>query len=429
MAANVTTLALRVELLERRLAANGAATHTHGAADTFWLLFCGALINFMQVGFAMLETGSVRHKNSMNILIKNLLDVCSGALAWFAFGSSIARDGEGAVFGAATRSLFNVIEAAEADEDADGYLLASWSFQFVFAATATTIVSGAMAERTQILAFLCSSFLASGLIYPVVARWVWCPKGWLAVSNPEAVMGGMLDFAGSGVVHLTGGFMSLCGAAIVGPRRGRFDEYKQPTPMPGHNAALQVLGTFFLWIGWYGFNPGSTLRISTPHMSRVAARTVLTTTLSAVAGGMACCFGNKLLISKTWQVMAVCNGILAGLVSITASCSVVPPPVAILIGALGGVVYLLASHLTLHVLKVRAQPECEWDGPRPSLTRRGVAVIGRSTIRWTPSPCTEAAGCGASWRPRSSPPPSTLAALAWRGPGPSTVSDCASPAR
>ena len=119
-------------------------------ASSVGLLFCGALVNFMQVGFAMLETGSVRRKNSMNILIKNLLDVCSGALAWFAFGSSIARDGEGAVFGMHSRSLFNVVEAEDGEGDADGYLLASWSFQFVFAATATTIVSGAMAERTQV---------------------------------------------------------------------------------------------------------------------------------------------------------------------------------------------------------------------------------------------------------------------------------------
>ena len=166
MTTNMSTLVLRVELLERHLDSEQSAfgaQHIHGASDTFWLLFCGALVNFMQVGFAMLETGSVRQKNSMNILIKNLLDVCSGALAWFAFGSSIARDGEGAVFGGASRSLFNVIEAedGEGDADADGYLLASWSFQFVFAATATTIVSGAMAERTQILAFLCSSFVAS----------------------------------------------------------------------------------------------------------------------------------------------------------------------------------------------------------------------------------------------------------------------------
>ena len=193
MASNMSALVLRVELLERRLSGDPADQHIHGASDTFWLLFCGALVNFMQVGFAMLETGSVRRKNSMNILIKNLLDVCSGALAWFAFGSSIARDGEGAVFGMHSRSLFNVVEAEDGEGDADGYLLASWSFQFVFAATATTIVSGAMAERTQILAFLCSSFLASGLIYPVVARWVWCPKGWLAITNADAVQGGMLD--------------------------------------------------------------------------------------------------------------------------------------------------------------------------------------------------------------------------------------------
>ena len=135
--ANTSALVLRVELLERRLSGDGSAEqHIHGASDTFWLLFCGALVNFMQVGFAMLETGSVRQKNSMNILIKNLLDVCSGALAWFAFGSSIARDGDGAVFGMHSRSLFSVVEAdGQAEDgqgDADGYLLASWSVQFGF---------------------------------------------------------------------------------------------------------------------------------------------------------------------------------------------------------------------------------------------------------------------------------------------------------
>ena len=237
-------------------------------------------------------------------------------------------------------------------EDTTGYTLAGWFFQYVFAAAAATIVSGAMAERTALSGYICYTVVITSFIYPVVVHWGWSGDGWISAFNSNSFMGGVQDFAGSGIVHMTGGNAALVGALIVGPRTGRFDEKKKPLPMPGHSSTLQVMGTFILWLGWYGFNPGSTLGLSPANYARDAARVVVTTTLSAAAGGVTVIILEKLCGDKTWNIGAVCNGILGGLVSITAGCSVLMPWASVLAGFIGGFVYFGSSKCVLYLCKV-----------------------------------------------------------------------------
>jgi len=328
-------------------------------ADTFWLMLCGFLVFFMQCGFALLEAGTVRAKNTKNILLKNLLDACVGALIWWSVGFMIAYDsgagfiGASATTGAAPSFFLNGYTGNA--EDTTGYAMAAWFFQYVFAAAAATIVSGAMAERTALTGYICYTCVITAFIYPVVVHWGWSADGWFSAFNGSPsppLLGGVQDFAGSGIVHMTGGVAALVGAAIVGPRTGRFDEKKKPLPMPGHSSTLQVMGTFILWLGWYGFNPGSTLGLAPSNYARDAARVVVTTTLSAATGGVTVILLEKLCGDKTWNVGAVCNGILAGLVSITAGCSVLMPWAAVIAGFIGGFVFFGSSKCVLKLMKV-----------------------------------------------------------------------------
>jgi len=324
-------------------------------ADTFWLMICGFIVFFMQCGFALLEAGTVRAKNTKNILLKNLLDACIGALIWFTVGFMVAYDaGHGIIGGTATTgaapSFF--LGGTFAAEDSTGYTAAGWFFQYVFAAAAATIVSGAMAERTALSGYICYTVIITMFIYPVVVHWGWSGDGWISAFNSDALLGGVQDFAGSGIVHMTGGWAAFVGAAIVGPRTGRYDEAKKPLPMPGHSTTLQVMGTFILWLGWYGFNPGSTLGLSATNYARDAARVVTTTTISAATGGLTVVVLEKLLGDKTWSVGAVCNGILGGLVSITAGCSVTYPWSAMVIAMIGGCIYFGTSKCMLYLVKI-----------------------------------------------------------------------------
>ena len=249
---------------------------------------------------------------------------------------------------------------SDTSEHATGYTFALWFFQYVFAAAAATIVSGAVAERAQLMAYLIYSSVITGLIYPVVVHWVWDTNGWASAFNGHPgdaapLMGGQIDFAGSGVVHMTGGVAALVGAAIIGPRSGRFEgggRVGKPVPIKGHSSVLQVMGTFILWLGWYGFNPGSTLGLSPANYARDAARVVVTTTLSAAAGGVTVIILEKLCGDKTWNIGAVCNGILGGLVSITAGCSVLMPWASVLAGFIGGFVYFGSSKCVLKLCKI-----------------------------------------------------------------------------
>ena len=226
-------------------------------------------------------------------------------------------------------------------------------FQWAFAAAAATITSGAMAERTQFAAYLGYSFLLTAFVYPVVVHWVWDSNGWMSAwGGDDSNALSVIDFAGSGVVHMTGGVAGLMGAIMVGPRTGRFGPDGKPVPMPGHNAALVVLGTFILWVGWYGFNPGSQLAISDGVSAEVTARVAVITTLAAAAGGVTAMILHYSLY-KVWDLIAVCNGVLAGLVSITAGCPVIEPYAAVIAGA-GGAVILWATGKLLLKLKIDA---------------------------------------------------------------------------
>mmetsp|Transcript_22429 Transcript_22429/g.71736 ORF Transcript_22429/g.71736 Transcript_22429/m.71736 type:complete len:458 (-) Transcript_22429:242-1615(-) len=353
------------------------------ALDAFYLLIMGVFVFFMQCGFALLEAGTVRSKNTKNILLKNLLDACLGAIIWWAWGMGVAygdsgsedgnvfigtaSGGAGAFFAAGWGTDFNPY---------DGYTISLWFFQYVFAAAAATIVSGAVAERAQLVAYLIYTSVITGFIYPVVVHWVWCSNGFLSgaftTDKSKTILGGCLDFAGSGVVHMTGGIAALCGAFIIKPRIGRFDENGNAVPMPGQSTPFQVLGTFILWMGWYGFNPGSTLGITPSGYGSIMARAAMCTTLSAAVGGITVVFFDR-IFSKTYDVGMVCNGILAGLVSITAGCACMLPWAAFLTGFIGAFVYYGASKL---MLKLKIDDPLDAFAVHGACGFWGVAAVG-----------------------------------------------------
>jgi Amt family ammonium transporter len=314
--------------------------------DNFYSLVCGAFIFLMQCGFAMLCAGSVRQKNVKNIMLKNILDACGGALGFWSIGFSLAYDGGGSFVGVeATKFFLNGY---------DGYI--DFFFQFTFAATAATIVAGTIAERCKMSAYLCYSVFLTAFVYPVVVHAIWNGDGFISAFAENLMFGvGMIDFAGSGVVHMTGGITALVAAIILGPRMGRFyDEdgnpLDEPVDFPAHSVALQVLGTFILWFGWYGFNPGSTLAISPAGYGEVAALCAVTTTLSAASGCVSSLFTDTIIGMLTtgeaeYDLTMAMNGCLGGLVGITANCCVVEPWAAVLIGIASGWVYVGSSKL------------------------------------------------------------------------------------
>lgn len=302
--------------------------------DTQFLLTSGYLVFIMQAGFAMLEAGSVRAKNTINVLLKNVLDACVGAIFWYLLGFAFAYgEDAGGFIGSDDFALSRSND------------FATWFFQWAFAATTATIVSGAVAERTKFVAYICYSIFLTSFVYPVVVHWVWATDGWISAFNPDIFNStGMVDFAGSGVVHMVGGWAGLCGAFMVGPRIGRFDENGEPVPIKGHSVTLQVLGTFFLWYGWYGFNPGSALALI--DYSKTIARTAVTTTMGAAAGGVTVLIVTYLRTGH-YDLSQSLNGVLGGLVSITASCPVIEPWSALLAGFVGGFVLMGWSKLML----------------------------------------------------------------------------------
>mmetsp|Transcript_28274 Transcript_28274/g.72706 ORF Transcript_28274/g.72706 Transcript_28274/m.72706 type:complete len:447 (+) Transcript_28274:359-1699(+) len=296
----------------------------------FWLLFGAFLVFFMQCGFALLEAGSVRAKNTKNILLKNVLDACVGAILWYLVGYPLAYGKDSGKFIGTTWDIISGCGDYSA-----------WMFQWAFAATAATIVSGAVAERCKFLGYLIYSTILTAFIYPVVAHWGWSGAGWLAAKPAGALPGnGFHDFAGSGIVHMCGGGASLMAAIAIGPRHGRFTP-DGVADMPGHSTVLAALGTFILWFGWYGFNPVSTLSYEGMYL---ASRVAVTTTLSAASGGVGTSIIHVLHKNQP-DVGPALNGILAGLVSITAGCAVVEPYAAIIIGFIGAPVYYYASML------------------------------------------------------------------------------------
>ena len=310
------------------------------AIDTTWLLVAATLVLFMQAGFALVESGFVRSKNVTNILMKNVLDACFGALVYFSVGFGLAygaAEAANGFYGAGSFFLVGV----------DDY--ATFFFQFVFAATAATIVSGAMAERTKFSAYIVYTVFITGMIYPIVTHWIWDGNGFLTAFRDDPMNGvGMVDFAGSTVVHSVGGWAALVGAIMVGARKGRFVN-GQVNAFPGHSLPLGVLGVFMLWVGWYGFNAGSTLGLS-GGMAEIAARVAVTTTLAAGAGG-----ASAMLISWVRQgksdLSLTLNGILGGLVAITAGTATLEPWAAIVAGVVAGFIIVFGVAL-LDTLKI-----------------------------------------------------------------------------
>ena len=297
-------------------------------ANYLWTLVAAALVFFMQAGFAMVEAGFTQAKNSINIMMKNLMDFSIGSIAFWAVGF-------GLMFGVSATGWFGTSGFFLSDftPDGDPWVLAFWMFQVVFAATAATIVSGAMAERTKFTGYIVYSIFISGLIYPVFGSWAWGSllngSGWL-----EGF--GFIDFAGSTVVHSVGGWAALAGAIVLGPRLGKYTKDGKIKPIMGHNIPLAALGVFILWLGWFGFNPGSTTTADTS-----IAMIFVNTNLAAAAGACLAMIVSWAKFGKPEVGMSL-NGALAGLVAITAGCANVSPGSSIIIGAIAGVIVVFS---------------------------------------------------------------------------------------
>ncbi len=310
--------------------------------NTLWVIITAALVFWMQAGFAFVEAGLTRSKNTTNILFKNLIDFVFASLAFWAFGYAFMC---GASVGGFIGSTGFFVDSKLADV-AGLPVLAFWFFQLVFAGTAATIVSGSMAERTKFSSYLIYSFFISAIIYPVSGHWIW-GGGWLATLPFGA---GFKDFAGSTVVHSVGGWLALIGAMALGPRIGRFTRDGKPIAIPGHSISLVVLGVFILWLGWFGFNPGSQLAINGGNAD-VVSLVAVNTNLAAAAGGIVAMILTWLFVAKKPDLGTTLNGVLAGLVAITAPCAFVTPGYSLLIGAIGGVVVVYGAIL-LEKLKI-----------------------------------------------------------------------------
>ncbi len=303
------------------------------AFDMIWLVVAAALVFFMQAGFAMVETGLTRAKNAGNIIMKNLMDFSVGAIAYWAVGWALMYgESSGGFIGTSQFFLAGAESATYRD----------WFFQVVFAATAATIVSGAMAERTKFSGYLLYSVFISGIIYPISGHWIW-NGGWL--SNL-----GFHDFAGSTVVHSVGAWAAMVGAILLGARRGKYVKVNGKVTVkaiPGHNMPLAALGVFILWFGWYGFNAGSTLSGTDSDIAFVAT----TTTLAAGAGAIAAMFTSWIWFKKPDPSFSL-NGALAGLVGITAGTWVISPGMSIVVGLIAGVIVVLSVEFFDKVLHI-----------------------------------------------------------------------------
>jgi len=333
------------------------------AINIVWTLLTGFLVMFMQAGFALLETGLCRKKNAANVMAMNFLVYGIGIIGFWSIGFGLQMGGIGAMTtfgGDATLSSEFTIDVAGKSFGLfgmDGFFLTldkytpavatMFFFQMVFMDTTATIPTGAMAERWKFVSFVLFSFAISTVIYPVYANWVW-GAGWLSTLGVNYGLGhGHVDFAGSSVVHLTGGIAALLGARRIGPRIGKYDRTGRAVPMPGHNIPMALLGAFILAFGWFGFNPGSTLAGTDTRIAIVAVNTML----ASAAGAFAAALYVSMRYGKpdpTW----LANGMLAGLVAITAPCAFVGAPEAVLIGAVAGVLVVVSATFIEQTLKI-----------------------------------------------------------------------------
>ncbi|ARV07962.1 ammonium transporter [Polaribacter sp. SA4-10] len=297
------------------------------AIDTIWVAICAAIIFFMEGGFALLEAGFVRSKNAMSIIAKVIIDITFGGIAFYMVGFGIAYGNSNGWF---------AFDMGITTEDLGLGLTVSnklfWFIQLGFAIAAISIVSGAVAERMKIWTYAVYVFIFCAIMYPLVANWVWNPNGWLAVR-------GFNDFAGSAAVHAMGGFSALAAAIVLGPRIGKYSKDGEANAIPGHNLPLAAVGAFILWFGWFAFNPGSTLGAvgNWELIGTVAANTFL----ASAAGGISTMFYTYFRYGQIDITMTI-NGVLAGLVAITAGCNVVDTNSAIIIGLFAGVLVDIA---------------------------------------------------------------------------------------
>ena len=301
-----------------------------GVLNAIWITVAAVLVIFMNAGFGMLETGFCRQKNAVNILSKNLIVFALATLAYWALGFSFMFGNGSSFIGLSGWFLSGDSASYGLDPFPSGLPVSVFFlFQVAFAATAATIVSGAVAERVHFVAFLLFSLFLTGIFYPISGHWVWTSEGWLGAA-------GFSDFAGSTVVHSVGGWAALVGAVFLGPRIGKYREDGQPAALPGHNMSLSMLGCMILWIGWFGFNPGSELAASeaVPYIA-------VTTNLAAAAGGVAATITSWIVSGKPDMSMII-NGILAGLVGITAGCAGASFLGAVIIGLVAGVIVVFS---------------------------------------------------------------------------------------
>ena len=308
--------------------------------DTMWVMVAGMLVFFMNAGFAMLETGFCRQKNAVNVLAKNLIVFALSTIAYWSIGFALMfSDGNGFIGSSGGYFLWNVadnspatLEAYQGIFDSLNWagvpLNAKFFFQLVFAGTTATIVSGAVAERIKFLDFLIFSLLLVGIAYPITGHWIW-GGGWLAKA-------GFYDFSGSTAIHSVGGWAALMGAAFLGPRIGKYRD-GDTVAMPGHNMSIATLGCLILWLGWFGFNPGSTMAVDPNAIAHIA----ITTNTSAAFGGVAATITAWLYLGKP-DLSMIINGILAGLVGITAGCAWINVPNAAIIGTIAGILVVFA---------------------------------------------------------------------------------------
>ncbi|MFA6831092.1 MAG: ammonium transporter, partial [Bacteroidaceae bacterium] len=304
--------------------------------DTVWVLLAAILVFWMQPGFAFVEAGFTRAKNTANILMKNFVDFMIGSFLYWFIGFGIMF-GTGTYFGMPNFFSIDFFEATNIPKEA------SLIFQTVFCATAATIVSGAMAERTKFSMYIVFSVLITSLIYPISGHWVW-GGGWLSDL-------GFHDFAGSTVVHACGGVMAFVGTWILGPRMGKYDKHGKARAIPGHNLSFAALGVFILWMGWFGFNPGSQLAASGSANAIAISHVFMTTNLAAALGGLAAMATSWLQFGKP-SLPFTLNGILAGLVGITAGCDQVSLGGAAIIGVVCGVIMIYSVEFIDNILKI-----------------------------------------------------------------------------
>jgi len=328
-----------------------------GNLDNLFLIVMGIVVFLMQCGFAFLEAGSVRSKNTVNILIKNMLDLLIGGVSYWVMGWALA-------YGKTGNGFIGTSEFFSYNMDHGDYPL--WFFQFVFAATAATIVSGSIAERCCFSAYFVYSIIITGWVYPPVTHWAWDDHGWLLKL-------GYADFAGSGVVHVLGGTCALVGCYWIGPRLGRFDSNGRPPQMPGHSVPLAGLGGFILLFGFLAFNGGSQLSISNEGDAEAVGIAIVNTILGGSAGGI-----TALLLSffenGKWSYLITLNGALTGMVAQCAGCNLYEPWAGLLIGFMAGCVYYGISKLMV---------KCGLDDPLDAVAvHAGGGMLGVLCVPW-----------------------------------------------